>query len=112
MNHKYIVQFKHFFEDNKSIYILLELCDKKSLVDLIQQRAQIMQRPIGQRGLSELEVRYFMTQIVSAVEHLHSKRVVHRDLSLKNVFLGSNFDQDMQVKIGDFGMSIQLEQDE
>ena len=27
LNHQHIVQFKHFFEDQDSIYILLELCE-------------------------------------------------------------------------------------
>ena len=31
LNHKNIVQFKHFFEDDKNIYILMELCEKRSL---------------------------------------------------------------------------------
>ena len=64
--------------------------------------------PDGNQGLHELEVRYFMTQILSAVKYLHSKRIVHRDLSLKNVFVGSNQEKTMQIKIGDFGLSIQV----
>jgi len=27
LEHENIVDFKHFFEDNKNIYILLELCE-------------------------------------------------------------------------------------
>ena len=59
-------------------------------------------------------MRYFMTQILSALEYMHSKdiNIIHRDLSLKNIFIGNNFDNTMQVKIGDFGMSIQLQEDE
>ena len=40
LNHKHIVQFKHFFEDDKNIYILMELCEKQSLQDLIDTRAE------------------------------------------------------------------------
>jgi len=52
-----------------------------------------------------------MTQLLLALEYLHSDEtmVIHRDLSLKNIFIGHNLDKQMQVKIGDFGMSIQLE---
>ena len=51
-----------------------------------------------------MEVRYFMSQIVDTLMYLHSDeiRVIHRDLSLKNIFIGEN----VQVKIGDFGMSL------
>ena len=66
--------------------------------------------PMGHQGLHEIEVRYFMSQIISALEYLYqdSVRIVHRDLSLNNIFLGHNFDDMMQIKLGDFGMSIRL----
>lgn len=44
--------------------------------------------------------------------HSDDIKIVHRDLSLKNIFIGSNFEKTMQVKIGDFGMSIKLKEDE
>lgn len=34
-------------------------------------------------------------------QHIHSKRVVHRDLKLSNLFINDQ----MQLKIGDFGLS-------
>ena len=110
----YIVEFKHFFEDADNIYILMELCEPFSLQNLVDQRSQVAEAngaKHGFRGLSELEVRYFMTQLLLALEYLHSDEtmVIHRDLSLKNIFIGHNLDKQMQVKIGDFGMSIQLE---
>jgi serine/threonine protein kinase len=39
--HKNIVGFKHFFEDSDNIYIILELCEKKSLWDLILNRRDL-----------------------------------------------------------------------
>lgn len=35
---------------------------------------------------------------------MHDNRVIHRDIKLSNVFL----DQNMDVKIGDFGLSALL----
>ena len=35
LKHKHIVEFKHFFEDETNIYILMELCTNKSLQDLV-----------------------------------------------------------------------------
>lgn len=42
-----------------------------------------------------------MVQIVGAIKYLHSRRVLHRDLKLGNIF----FDPDMNLKIGDFGLA-------
>lgn len=53
------------------------------------------------KRVSEPEVRFFMVQIIGAIKYLHSRRVIHRDLKLGNIF----FDPDMNLKIGDFGLA-------
>lgn len=46
-----------------------------------------------------------MFQILEGVKYLHSVNVIHRDLKLGNLFLT----EDMQIKIGDFGLATLLE---
>jgi serine/threonine protein kinase len=58
------------------------------------------------KRLTEPEVRYYLLQIISAVQFMHEEKVIHRDLKLGNLFLGN-----MQVKIGDFGLAARLEYD-
>jgi serine/threonine protein kinase len=93
----------------------MELCTKWSLQDLVTARAKAAANkhgaPLGHQGLSEVEVRYFMTQILQALDFLHTSdnQIIHRDLSLKNIFIGTNGEKTMQAKIGDFGMSIKLD---
>ena len=67
---------------------------KQTLNDLIKRK----------RRLSESEVRYYMYQLLEGLEYLHHHRVIHRDLKLGNLFLN----EDMQVKIGDFGLATKL----
>ena len=43
----------------------------------------------------------WIAQIATAVDYMHSKRVLHRDLSAPNVFLSGHDD----IKVGDFGLS-------
>lgn len=39
-------------------------------------------------------------QLLSAVNYMHSRRVLHRDLKARNIFLKNE-----TIKIGDFGIS-------
>eukprot|EP00871_Galdieria_phlegrea_P004773 jgi/Galph1/5297/GphlegSOOS_G3946.1 len=98
LRHRHIVKFESCFEDNDNVYIVLELCPNGSIMDMLRQRGR----------LTELETRYFMNQILSAVRYMHREYlVIHRDLKLGNFFL----DENMEVKIGDFGLAAQLTSD-
>ncbi|XP_011699659.1 PREDICTED: serine/threonine-protein kinase polo isoform X1 [Wasmannia auropunctata] len=97
LNHRHIVGFHGFFDDSNNIYIILELCRKRSMMELHKRR----------KALSECETRYFMKQILDGVYYLHQHRIIHRDLKLGNLFLND----DLQVKIGDFGLATRLEHD-
>ncbi|NXF01110.1 PLK1 kinase, partial [Smithornis capensis] len=59
------------------------------------------------KALSEPEVRYYLRQTILGCQYLHSHRVIHRDLKLGNLFLSD----DMEVKIGDFGLATKVEYD-
>ena len=97
MSHINIVKFENYFEDNENVYILLEICKNKTLNELSKRR----------KIISELEMRYYLAQILAAVKYMHQNRVIHRDLKLGNLFLGQN----LTIKIGDFGLATKLEYD-
>lgn len=46
-------------------------------------------------------------QMISALQYLHSHRVIHRDLKLGNLFLNDK----MEIKVGDFGLATKLDFD-
>lgn len=94
LNHKHIVKFYSFFEDSNFVYIILELCAKRSLMEMQKRRKKI----------TEEELRYYVRQITLACLYLHESKIVHRDLKLGNLFLND----DMQVKVGDFGLATKL----
>ncbi|BAO37892.1 Cell cycle serine/threonine-protein kinase cdc5/MSD2 [Kluyveromyces marxianus] len=97
MKHPNIVQFTDCFEDDTNVYILLEICPNGSVMELLRQR----------KHLTEPEVRFCMIQIIGAIRYMHSRRVIHRDLKLGNIF----FDKDNNLKIGDFGLAAVLAND-
>lgn len=51
-------------------------------------------------GLPDDTCRKYFRQLVSAIEHIHSSNVVHRDLKLENLLLNENQD----LLLSDFGL--------
>ena len=97
LHHQNIVAFEHYFEDSENIYLLIEICLNQTLNELLKRR----------KKLTELEVQCYCIQIIKALKYLQSHRVIHRDLKLGNLFLSEN----MELKVGDFGLATKLEFD-
>uniref|UniRef100_A0ACB8FKK7 Serine/threonine-protein kinase plk1 n=1 Tax=Sphaerodactylus townsendi TaxID=933632 RepID=A0ACB8FKK7_9SAUR len=95
LQHRHVVAFHGFFEDPNFVFVVLELCRRRSLLELHKRR----------KMLTEPEVRYYLRQIVLGCQYLHANKVIHRDLKLGNIFLND----DMEVKIGDFGLATKVE---
>ena len=56
--------------------------------------------------MDESKILNLFTQMAIAIQHVHSKKILHRDLKAGNVFLTKQG----IVKIGDFGIARQLDQ--
>ena len=74
----------------------------KYLIQVIQTLNDLLKR---KRRLTQAQIKYYLVQVLSALEYLHSRKIIHRDLKLGNLFLNEN----MEVKMGDFGLATKLE---
>lgn len=97
LDHQNVVGFHGFFEDEDFVFVVLEICRRRSLLELHKRR----------KAVTEPEARYYMSHLLKGVQYLHNNRVIHRDLKLGNIFLND----DMEVKIGDFGLAAKIEFD-
>lgn len=73
----------------------MELCSEGTLEALCELSG----------GLHEGLTRRYTTQLLSAVELLHSKGVVHRDIKCANIFLTN---EGNCLKLGDFGSAVKI----
>jgi serine/threonine protein kinase len=55
--------------------------------------------------LPEADAHTVLFQVASAIAHIHSLQVVHRDLHLQNILLSGTATGQLVVKLGDFGFS-------
>ncbi|RKP16018.1 Pkinase-domain-containing protein, partial [Rozella allomycis CSF55] len=92
--HENIVKFIRAFEDDNFVYIILELCENKTCVELLKEK----------KRLSEPEAKMFFPQILGALQCMHDARIIHRDLKLGNLFIA----KDGEIKIGDFGLATKV----
>lgn len=93
--HPNVVQIKGTYEDSTSVHIVMELCGGGELFDRIIKKGRF----------SEREAAKHIKMIVRAVEACHSAGVMHRDLKPEN-FLFVNPDDDAELKVIDFGLSV------
>ncbi|XP_042264389.1 ribosomal protein S6 kinase alpha-6-like [Thunnus maccoyii] len=93
MSHPNIVQYKESFEEEGCLYIVMDYCEGGDLLKKIK----------SQKGelFSEEQILDWFVQICLALKHIHDKKIIHRDIKPKNIFLT----KDETVQLGDFGVS-------
>ena len=79
IDHPQIPKFQAIFEENQRLFLVQDYIDGTSYHDLLNQRlAQGM-------TFSEAEVRQFLQQMLPVLAHIHSKGIIHRDISPDNI---------------------------
>jgi len=93
MDHPFIVKLYYAFQTENKLYMVLQYCPGGDLASKI----------FKEKRFSENVAKIYAAEIVLALEALHQKDIIYRDLKPANVVL----DQDGHALLTDFGLSKQ-----
>lgn len=88
-DHPGIVRLYYTFQDERSLYFVLDLATGGELLGVLKRYGTFDQEC----------TRFYAAQILDSISYMHSRGVIHRDLKPENVLL----DTSMHTKITDFG---------
>ncbi|NWQ77040.1 NEK11 kinase, partial [Columbina picui] len=94
LDHPAIVKFYASFVERDSFCIITEYCEGGDLDFKIQEYKE------SGKIFSQRQILDWFIQLLLGVDYMHERRILHRDLKAKNIFLKNNL-----LKIGDFGVS-------
>uniref|UniRef100_A0A2K5VWU1 Serine/threonine-protein kinase Nek11 n=1 Tax=Macaca fascicularis TaxID=9541 RepID=A0A2K5VWU1_MACFA len=94
LDHPAIVKFHASFVEQDNFCIITEYCEGRDLDYKIQEYKE------AGKIFPDNQIIEWFIQLLLGVDYMHERRILHRDLKSKNIFLKNNL-----LKIGDFGVS-------
>ena len=101
-NENSVKYYEHFYNNDK-IIIVMELCDKKSLQTILDEKEE---------GFKCKEIFNIMNQLNNTFKIMHKNNIIHRDIKLDNILVKYKDNKDsninFMVKLTDYGISKQI----
>jgi serine/threonine protein kinase len=88
-NHPHIAKVYDWFEENNTVYIIMEFIAGKSLFKIFQEEGK----------LPEARIKKYFISIAKALQNIHANNFLHRDIKPENILINP---QDLAILI-DFG---------
>jgi hypothetical protein len=94
VEHKHVIRFVASFVENSTLHIVMDLASGGDLAAAVREYA------VRGEKIEEEVLWKYLIQLTEGLQHLHSRRILHRDIKASNIFV----DGDGNVKIGDLGL--------
>lgn len=95
-NHENIIRYFDSFYFNDRFWIFLEYMDAGCLTEMLDAELHTK--------FDERLVRFIMHEALKAINYMHKKHIIHRDIKSDNIMMTTQGD----IKLGDFGYAAQL----
>ena len=87
----WIVDLKASFQEDEYLYLVMEYCQGGDFMSLL----------IKKDILSEDEARFYIAELILAVDSIHKLDCIHRDIKPDNILI----DKNGHIKLSDFGLA-------
>ncbi|KAL7713505.1 Protein kinase C [Entamoeba marina] len=91
LHHPFLVNLHYSFQTPSHLFYIIDYCPGGELYYYLQKK----------RSVTEEDAKFYAAQILLAIEHLHSSRIVYRDIKPENILI----DSDGYLRLTDFGLS-------
>ena len=90
-SHPFVIKLHYSFQTPENLYMILDYCPGGDLAFHLNKR-QIF---------DENEAKFFIAEVILAMEYIHSLNIIYRDLKPENILI----DKYGHVKLADFGLA-------
>ena len=104
MNHPFLVNMHFSFQDNRYLYMILDLMKGGDL----RYYYKLYNQENNEKKFSESECKFMVTNLMLALEYIHNNNIVHCDIKPENIVI----DKNGYFCLTDFGIAKNLEEDE
>ncbi|ORY45805.1 hypothetical protein LY90DRAFT_384816 [Neocallimastix californiae] len=108
-DHPNVIRYFARETTDKFMYIAIELCIA-SLQDIIEKQ----NNEVFSKIRSEIKPEKLLYQIISGIQHLHSLKIVHRDIKPQNILIAEpkNNQKHPRILLSDFGLCKKLDENQ
>ena len=89
--HPFVLKMHYSFQTPQNLYMILDICTGGDLAYHLSIK----------EIFEEHEARFFIAEVLLAIEYIHSLNVIYRDLKPENILVAS----DGHIKLADFGLA-------
>ena len=91
VKNEWIVDLKASFQEGGYLFLVMEYCPGGDLMNLL----------IEKDILTEKEAKFYLAELILAIESIHKLDCIHRDIKPDNILI----DSDGHIKLSDFGLA-------